>query len=139
MLEGVMPLRDQIRWAEDGVRAARMTGNVSVQCNLLHGLSSGYMFRMDFQSALNALQQCLDLAKKSGLKKWEGRALKMMATHMSFKGRPIEALPFAYEAAQILAEINDPDAADAVDLVQSLEARTSKAHDISNRPFWKVP
>ena len=60
-----MPPSEHVHWAEDGLRAARKLGNISMQCNFLRGLGAAYTFRGDSSSADKALREALQLARKA--------------------------------------------------------------------------
>ncbi len=127
LFETVMPPSEHVHWAEDGLRAARKLGNISMQCNFLRGLGAAYTFRGASSSADKALREALQLARKAGLKQWEGRVLKTMATALSLKGQFAQAAQLAQCSATILNELNDSEAAEANHLVQSLRREPSKA------------
>ena len=98
-----------------------------MQCNFLRGLGAAYTFRGASSSADKALREALQLARKAGLKQWEGRVLKTMATALSLKGQFAQAAQLAQCSATILNELNDSEAAEANHLVQSLRREPSKA------------
>lgn len=99
--------RDQIRWREFALAAARQRKDRETEGRLLCSLGNSYWYLDDFRRALALYEQALAVAREIGGLHSEGQALGNLGLVYAELGEPRRAIEFYEQALSIVREIGD--------------------------------
>ncbi|MCC7164000.1 MAG: tetratricopeptide repeat protein [Anaerolineae bacterium] len=99
--------REQIRWLEEAVKAARKLGDKRLEGTALGNLGSAYADLGEVRQAIGYYEQALVIAREIGDRRGEGNALGNLGLAYAALGEVRRAIEFYEQQLAIVREIGD--------------------------------